>query len=781
MTRGLEFGGDDFAGLAGGDGEGDQRGRNIQLLEGTGHGVLAADGADAQLHLRPECAQQRGKGLAPALGVLAETLKILLEGQVGVLEGRAGGDQLTHGLHHSQIRAVIGRSGGDEGVIAEGHEGAVVGVLLLHGDFLHHGLNGGELIFSAEGHQHGAGADGGVEPLGQTPLRAGVQVGSHGEEVLGEAAGHGLAVALRLLGGGVHVLGRAVGVQELPADVADFFSVPVHHQTGAFRDHGHGDGVQVLRGGQFEEPRRVLRFHDNGHPLLGFGDGKLGAVQAFILLGNGVQIDFQTVGQLADGHGHAARAKVVAALDETGCCAIAEQALELPLLGGVAFLHLGAAGFYRLLGVSFGGTCRAADAVPAGVAAQQDDHVAGVGALPADIFRGGGGDDRADLHTLGGVAGMVNFIHNAGGKADLVAVGGIASGGGGDDLPLGQLAGDGLGHGSQRVGRAGDAHGAVDVAPPGQGVTDGAADAGSRAAEGFDLRGMVVGLVLKEQQPRLGDAVHGDVHLYRAGVDFLALVQLRELPRGLQVLDGDGREVHQADGLLAASQGIPGFQIVLVGLLQQGVLEGHVVENGAEGGVAAVIGPVGVDHAYFRDGGVAVFLLEIGLAEGDIVQVHGKAVVRDKVRQLVTAQAREAGQGRHLRGDVVADSEGLRHVQRRLPAFHRVNDVFFEFPDVPVRQRTIQGVDLGGADEGTLALRDDLDALGGGIRPLVKLAGQRLHGEDVSARKLNGRRSGIQLRLGEDRLHGVPEQVFRDVFRVVPVEQPDIFQPLHAK
>ncbi len=103
--------------------------------------------------------------------------------------------------------------------------------------------------------------------------------------------------------------------------------------------------------------------------------------------------------------------------------AVAEQALELPLLGALPFCT-SEPQVSTDCWVSLGGTCRAADAVLAGVAAQQMTTSPGVGALPADIFRGGGGDDRADLHALGGVAGMVNLIHNAGGKTDLVAVGG---------------------------------------------------------------------------------------------------------------------------------------------------------------------------------------------------------------------------------------------------------------------------------------------------------------------------------------------------------------------
>ena len=431
--------------------------------------------------------------------------------------------------------------------------------------------------------------------------------------------------------------------------------------------------------------------------------------------------------------------------------------------------------------MGLGGTRRAADAVPAGVAAQQDDHVAGVGALPADIFRGGGGDDRADLHTLGGVAGMVDLIHNAGGKADLVAVGGIASGGGGDDLPLGQLAGDGLGHGSQRVGRAGDAHGAVDVAPPGQGVTDGAADAGGRATEGFNLRGMVVGLVLKEKQPRLGDAVHGDVHLYRAGVDFLALVQLRELPRGLQVLDGDGREVHQADGLLAASQGIPGFQIVLVGLLQQGVLEGHVVENGAEGGVAAVIGPVGVDHLDLGDGGVALLGAEVLLAELDVPQIHGQTLFLNELGKTCLIQLVEALQHCHSSGHRVIHLQGLFGLQRSLAGFHRVDNILLDLSHLLGGQSALQQVDTGRAHQRALTLTDELDALGSRSCALVELAGQILHGKRHALGSGQLGVGVIHRRLAEHGADALVEQCLVDAFHIVAVQQAQTGQVLDAQ
>ena len=49
--------------------------------------------------------------------------------------------------------------------------------------------------------------------------------------------------------------------------------------------------------------------------------------------------------------------------------------------------------------------------------------------------------------------------------------------------------------------------------------------------------------------------------------------------------------------------------------LRKLVLKGHLVQNGAKGGVAAMVAPISVDHADLGDGGVAVLALKIILAE----------------------------------------------------------------------------------------------------------------------------------------------------------------------
>ena len=208
----LEFVRHNVMGFPGGDGEGDQRRRNMQLLKGAAHGVLATDRADAEPHLRFKGAQQRGKGLAPAAAVSAEAFKVLLEAEIHIPEGCAGGDKLADRLNDGEIGPVIRALFGDEGVIPPGHERTVVGVLLLHGNLLDHGLDRGELILSAEGHQHRSGTDGGVETLTEPAFGAAVEIRRGLAKERTEGAGDRLCPGLRFRGDGVNMFFRTVGV-----------------------------------------------------------------------------------------------------------------------------------------------------------------------------------------------------------------------------------------------------------------------------------------------------------------------------------------------------------------------------------------------------------------------------------------------------------------------------------------------------------------------------------------------------------------------------------------
>ena len=134
-------------------------------------------------------------------------------------------------------------------------------------------------------------------------------------------------------------------------------------------------------------------------------------------------------------------------------------------------------------------------------------------------------------------------------KADLVAVGRIARRSRRDDLALRELALHRIADGNERIARARHAHSSIDVAAARERIADGAADAGRRAAEGLDLRGVIVRLVLEEEQPILRLSVDIDFDLDGAGVDLLRFVQLFQHPALFQHFCGERADIHQVDRL----------------------------------------------------------------------------------------------------------------------------------------------------------------------------------------------------------------------------------------
>ena len=142
-----------------------------------------------------------------------------------------------------------------------------------------------------------------------------------------------------------------------------------------------------------------------------------------------------------------------------------------------------------------------------------------------------------------------------------------------------------------------------------------------------------MGFVFELQQPRAGFTVFVHVHVNGAGVDFRRDFHVLQAAGGAAVFGIDGGEFHQGVGASSRSLAIDGFTLgAVVGvvgsqcLAEGAVREADVVQLGSEGGVAAVIRPVGVEDADFRFAGIAAFRLVVTLDMGEVGRRHGEAV-----------------------------------------------------------------------------------------------------------------------------------------------------------
>ena len=136
--------------------KGNQGGRNINIIKGSGHTVLSTDGRKSVSNLCIISTKECCKGLAPSLGIRGHTSEIFLEGKSNLAEVTATCHDLCHGFRHSINCPVIRAPGGKIRIKAIAHHCHGICLSLQHRKLSHHGLCFCQLIFTAIRHQHAA-------------------------------------------------------------------------------------------------------------------------------------------------------------------------------------------------------------------------------------------------------------------------------------------------------------------------------------------------------------------------------------------------------------------------------------------------------------------------------------------------------------------------------------------------------------------------------------------------------------------------------------------------
>ncbi len=191
--------------------------------------------------------------------------------------------------------------------------------------------------------------------------------------------------------------------------------------------------------------------------------------------------------------------------------------------------------------------------------------------------------------------------------------------------------------------------------------------------------------------------------------------------------------------------------------------------------MAAVIGPIGVDHAHFGERGASALAAEIFLAERRVVRVHGERVFFDERFEPLCVEVEKSFERLHAGRHGVVDFERFGFMQRRFAAFHGVDHMALHRLDLFLGEVAVKRIDLCRANNGAVAHGNELNALRGGIGALIELPRQILDGKRTRARKVDPLARRVHLRFGKNGIHALLEQFFFDIFRVVTVDNADLF------
>ena len=276
--------------------KGNERRRDIELLKAARHRVLATNGGKSQVGLRHKCAEECSGGLTPALGDIAQALKVLLEGEIGIPVANTSSYELGDRFDNRDVGSVELVGAHEVGVKAPCHARNCSG-LAVNGQLCNHRHRRRELRASAKGHKDGSCSYSGVEALGESLVRGNVEVAYNRVHALGQARSSpgGLPATLRA-NVDILVLRRTIGAQKLTAHIDDGLSAPLHGEARLSANRGYRGSFEVFLARVGEELINIFGRKRYGHALLRLRDSKLGAVEPLVLLGNEVEVYMQAIG-----------------------------------------------------------------------------------------------------------------------------------------------------------------------------------------------------------------------------------------------------------------------------------------------------------------------------------------------------------------------------------------------------------------------------------------------------------------------------------------------------
>ena len=197
--------------------------------------------------------------------------------------------------------------------------------------------------------------------------------------------------------------------------------------------------------------------------------------------------------------------------------------------------------------------------------------------------------------------------------------------------------------------------------------------------------------------------------------------------------------------------------------------------------MAAVIRPVGIQHADLGERGIALLAEEVIAAAAQIIEIHRQREPLAHLGQLLVVHVDKALFDRRTHRRLGFHIERLDRLKRGLAALDRIHEVLPDLRKVAFAQIAAQQIDSGGAHGGLFALTDQLHALGSRIGALIELAGQIFRREHGVAARVQLGGHVVHLRLGEYRAHASVHNVRGNVLHIVAVDHAHVLERLHAQ